>query len=355
MKKERIDLWETGEYTYAHACGFMPNIVSYLHEDDRERPCILVIPGGGYCHVSATEGEIVADTFWDMGYNTFVLTYTINTFFQVPLMDQPLLDACRALRILKKNASTYHIDPEKIAVCGFSAGGHLAASTCVHFADADEKETNSKYKEISGRPSAGILSYPVIHSGEYAHQDSFRALLGADIYEQAEKEEEKAKDLLHYQSLDTQVTEETSPCFLWHTVTDELVPVDNSILFFQALRKKGIRAGLHLYPAGHHGLSVGTAAWANGRYGFPYTREQHQLIADCIQEQLDANPYAVEVKLAGASGPSAYVGAEKAKAFVDDFHPEPTKEENDNRYPVPEIQTWPSLANDFLTNLYEAR
>ena len=97
MISERYDLWETGEYDYPVAFGFIPNLVGYLHEDTEKRPCILVVPGGGYCVVSPTEGEIVALEFYKKGYNTFVCTYTTNLFGIAPLLDQPMKDLSLSL------------------------------------------------------------------------------------------------------------------------------------------------------------------------------------------------------------------------------------------------------------------
>ena len=114
MKHERINLWQEEEYTYPLAFGFMPNIRTYFHEGNKPRPCILIVPGGGYTHCSEAEGEIVAKTFYSFGWNTAVLTYTCNLLYLAPLKDQPLKDLSRVMRILRSNADSYHIDPEKI-------------------------------------------------------------------------------------------------------------------------------------------------------------------------------------------------------------------------------------------------
>lgn len=207
-------LWSEEEYSYPLAFGFIPNIVSYIHdEDNANRPSIIVVPGGGYWGVSPTEGEIVALEFYEKGYNTFVLTYTTNLLMPVPLKMQPLKDISRALCMVRKNAKEFKINPNQVAICGFSAGGHLCGSIAVHHDDIEDN--NELYQEYSNRPDATILSYPVITSGEKANRSSFVALLGKDA----------TSDELEYMSLEKQVKETTPPVFLWHTVTDELVPV----------------------------------------------------------------------------------------------------------------------------------
>ena len=251
MKKETLAIWQKGEYQYPLAFGFVPKLVSYIHEEgEQARPCMLVVPGGAYCVVSPTEGEIVAMEFYEKGYNAFVLTYTTNPLMLEPLKDQPMRDLSRAIRFIRSRAGEFCIDPDRLVICGFSAGGHLCASVCVHFADISDEV----YEGISNRPDAAILSYPVITSGDKAHQGSIQALLGADATE-AE---------LKYMSLETQVTENTPPCFLWQTATDEAVPVENSYLFAQALKEKGITFAHHVFSCGKHGLSLANEKWAAG-------------------------------------------------------------------------------------------
>ena len=270
MKKETLAIWQKGEYQYPLAFGFVPKLVSYIHEEgELARPCMLVVPGGAYCVVSPTEGEIVAMEFYEKGYNAFVLTYTTNPLMLEPLKDQPMRDLSRAIRFIRSRAGEFCIDPDRLVICGFSAGGNLCASVCVHFADISDEV----YEGISNRPDAAILSYPVITSGDKAHQGSIQALLGADATE-AE---------LKYMSLETQVTENTPPCFLWQTATDEAVPVENSYLFAQALKEKGITFAHHVFSCGKHGLSLANEKWAAGDYGEPYTMEQTLAIAENVR------------------------------------------------------------------------
>lgn len=279
MIGRRTEIWREWEYSYPAAYGFRPIIVSYIHEDKKVRPCMLVVPGGGYRYVSSTEADPVARTFYAAGYNVFVLTYTVN-YLDEPLKLQPLMDIARAVRIIRYHAEKCSVDPDKMAVCGFSAGAHLCASLCVHYSDISDPDP--KYAPISARPDAAVLGYPVITSGEYAHKDSFTALLGADA---GEKE-------LEYMSLEKHVTGDMPPCFLWQTASDESVPVENSYLFAMACRKAGVPFAHHVFSEGIHGMSVATEEWLEGCYGEPYTLEQIDRLIGAIEQ--GATPYPTE-------------------------------------------------------------
>ena len=270
MRQERINLWQDGEYKYTLAFGFQPNIRSYLHEDAEERPCVLVIPGGGYRMVSPTEGEIVAKWFFEQGYQAFVGTYTTNVLCMEPLKLQPLNDLSRMIRLIRSRAEEFHIAQGQIILCGFSAGAHLCGSLCVHWRDVSD----SRYGNLSNRPDGAILSYPVITAGEFAHRDSFTALLGDGA----------AEEELAYMSLEKQVTADTPPMFLWQTVTDEIVPVENSYLMAMALKKAGVPFEHHVFPEGRHGLSLSNEDWAAGRFGEPYPLEQIVCLAKAVEE-----------------------------------------------------------------------
>lgn len=266
MKKEQHTLWKEKEYAYPMAGGFTPFLVSYTHSGGSTRPGILVIPGGGYCFVAPSEAEPVAKRFYAEGYNAFVLTYTVNPLMNAPLHLQPLRDASRAMRFIRRNAGT--TDPNRLAVCGFSAGGHLAASLAVHWQDiADPDEA---LNACSNRPNAAILSYPVITGGEYAHRGSFQALLG----------EPPRPDDLEYMCLEKQVGEHTPPCFLWQTAADNAVPVENSYLFAQACREQGVPYAHHVFAQGQHGLALADEAWLQGDYGDDFTTRQLALLRD---------------------------------------------------------------------------
>lgn len=209
---------------------------------NEKRPVILMCPGGGYEMTSDREAEPMAMQFLAMGYHVAVLRYSVCPV-RYPAA---LLQVAESVLYLKEHADEYHIDPEKIVVQGCSAGGHLAAN----YGIAWNRPFLTKLMGMENDPErlcvAGLLlCYPVITSGEKAHEESFRNLLG-------EQYEEKKEEL----SLENQVTPDTPPTFLWHTATDETVPVENSLYFFQACLQQGVSAELHIYPVGGHGLSL---------------------------------------------------------------------------------------------------
>lgn len=281
MIKECFKLWSREEYKYPVKGNFIPNIVTYIHDEDESiRPALLVVPGGGYTMVSSTEGEIVAKEFYNKGYNTFVLTYTTNLLRETPLKKQPLKDMSKAVVLIRKNSNRFRIDPNRLAICGFSAGAHLVGSLAVHYKDKD-LILNDEYKDIGNRPNAVILSYPVITSGEYAHKDSFICLLG----ETATREE------LEYMSLEKHVTSDTPPVFVWQTATDELVPVENSYLFANSCKENGVYYEHHVFGHGKHGMSLANENWANNNFGDDYTLEQfYETLKFLIDNKVELPP-----------------------------------------------------------------
>ncbi|HUZ17195.1 MAG TPA: alpha/beta hydrolase [Spirochaetia bacterium] len=244
MKSGKIDIWQGYAYAGEGTDGFRPTLETYVLDGERPRPLVLVCPGGGYHFVSPREAEPIALQFNAAGFHSCVLDYSVAPRRH----PQPLRDLSRAMCIAREHAAEWKVNADQIAVCGFSAGGHLAASLGVHW--------NKPYlANVPGidvglnRPDALILSYPVLTSGGFAHRGSFANLLGED----------PSKELLEEMSLELQVTSETPPAFLWHTVNDEAVPVQNSLLFADALRRSGVPFELHLYPRGPHGISLATA------------------------------------------------------------------------------------------------
>lgn len=319
MKTIRFSIWEDGEYTWPQGYGFVPFLTGYLHEDNKERPCVLVVPGGAYYIASPTEAGIVALDFYHKGYQTFVLTYTTNLLGTIPLKDQPMRDLARAVRIVRSRSNEYSIKPDCIATCGFSAGGHLTASEGVHYNDIEEK--NPLYSNVSARPDAMLLCYPVITSGPYTHEGSMQNLLGAN----------PTADELKYMSLETQVTSQTPPSFLWQTVTDEVVPVENSYLFADACKKNGVSFAHHVFSQGPHGLSLATASWAQGIFGELYT--------------LDPFKYTIDAIKAGTS--NVDVSKEKLADLEREF-PNHMPGNPCSREPNAEVSIWPCLADAWL-------
>lgn len=236
--------------------AYAAHLTTYFHQRSpklflRKRPVILICPGGGYYKICDRESEPVALRYVSMGYHAAVLRYSIAP----ARYPEALLQLASAVALLRENAEQWDIDPAKIIVQGFSAGGHLAASLGVFWNRSflwERLEVNPE----AIRPNGMILGYPVITSGPKGHQPSFQFLLGPE------------KSGIEEQSLENQVSEDTPPTFLWHTATDDVVPVENSLLFFQALTANGIPAQLHIFPEGPHGLALATEETAapDGRY-----------------------------------------------------------------------------------------
>jgi acetyl esterase/lipase len=252
MLSKKLNLWEKGQYQSEMQDNFQPTLDTYILSGNKKRPAVLICPGGGYGFTSDREAEPIAMQFNAAGFHAFVLYYSIAPRRH----PQPLMDVSRAMCIIRENANEWNIQSDKIAVCGFSAGGHLAASLGVFW---DEPLLHNVCGITRGmnQPNALILCYPVITSGEYAHRGSFINLLG----EQADEK------ILAKMSLENQVNDETPPAFIWHTFSDSSVPVENSLFFAQAMRKKNIPFELHIYPEGPHGLSLANKETDNGNTG----------------------------------------------------------------------------------------
>ena len=324
MTAQKHLIWKDAEYSYPMSAGFAPFLMSYIHPDGNSRPAMLVIPGGGYCFVSPTEAEPVAMEFYQGGYNAFVLTYTVNPLMNAPLKDQPLQDISRAIRLIRRKSREFSIHPDKVAVCGFSAGGHLAASLCVHWKDAGDP--NPAYQAVSNRPNAGILCYPVITSGRFAHRDSFTALLG----------NKPTEEDLRYTSLETQVTPDTPPCFLWQTAEDGAVPVENSYLFADACKRAGVGFAHHVFTKGQHGLSLANADWLAGRHGADYSTAQIAALREEVRagKVPGAGPDAMEGYFAPPEDAGPAYRAELEKACR-------------------QVEVWPMLAKAWLRDILE--
>lgn len=207
----------------------------------QKRPLVLICPGGGYEMTSYREGEPVAMHFLSKGYHACVLRYSVAP----SRFPTQVLEVGEAVKIIRAHAKEWNIDMDKIVVQGSSAGGHLAASYGIFW---NQKFMSEKLgiEAEKLRPAGIMLSYPVITSDlEYAHRESFENLLG-EQYEKCREE----------QSLENYVTETMPPTFLWHTMTDMTVPVENSVLMTMALHRAKVPAELHIFPEGEHGLSL---------------------------------------------------------------------------------------------------
>jgi acetyl esterase/lipase len=204
---------------------------------------VIVCPGGGYVRLSADhEGVVPAQWFASLGVTSFVLKYRLQEYGH----PAPLRDILRAIRLVRSRAGEFGVRPDRIGVLGFSAGGHLTASAATLF-DAPEGRTGAPLDAISARPDFVMLIYPVITlQTPYAHMGSRIALLG----------ENPPPELVRHLSLELQVTKNTPPAFIVQGEEDRTVPVENSLMFYQALRKAGVPAELHLYAKGPHGFGM---------------------------------------------------------------------------------------------------
>jgi len=236
---DRLSLWPGRPPRSDPGDTFHPWIDFHLAASGPLRGAVLVCPGGGYARRAPHEGAPVAARLNGAGLHAFVLQYRVAPHRH----PAPLLDAARAVRLIREHASEWGVDPGRIAVCGFSAGGHVAASLGVHHGRVPPYDDLDR---VPCRPDALVLCYAVISSGRYGHQGSFDNLLGPGV-----------PDALRAElSLERHVTVETPPTFLWHTAADAGVPVENSLLFAQALRQSGVPFELHVYPHGAHGLGL---------------------------------------------------------------------------------------------------
>jgi acetyl esterase/lipase len=251
VKVFTLDLWEGFHYAGAGGDGFRPALDAYLIKSSAPRPAVLVLPGSGYQQCSPREAEALALRFNAASYHAFVLWYSCAPR-RHPV---PLLDCERALSVIRENAAGWDLDGKRIAVMGFSAGGHLALSAAT-FRKRDFAAARGIDPEKT-RPDALMLCYPVISAGEYAHRGSFDKLLG-------ENPDPALRDLL---SLEHQVDGNLPPVFLWHTYTDASVPVENSFLLASALRRAGVPLEMHIFPEGKHGLSLAVPETGDGDPG----------------------------------------------------------------------------------------
>lgn len=210
----------------------------------RVRPAVLILPGGAYSITSPREAEPIALKMLGYGYQAFVLDYSCAPS-RYPVA---LLETAEAMRRIREHADEWHIDPEAIVVCGFSAGGHAAALFAERWNGSEVREHGFVPEKI--RPNGLLLCYPVITAGEYAHRGSINNLLGPE-----RRDDPHWLDLM---SLERHVTADVPPTFLWTTVADQSVPVQNTLLFANALIDAGVNAELHVFPEGVHGSSLGT-------------------------------------------------------------------------------------------------
>lgn len=239
----------------------------YIQEASREielsqkRPFVLVCPGGGYCNTSDREADPIAFAYLADGFHTGVLRYSVGEDAAYP---NPIVDLSVAIKIVRENADRWNVDPEKIAVCGFSAGGHLVAMQGVHWNDPIIMELSGCLNG-ENRPNALVLGYPVITSSGYQHRMTIKTLLQKYI-EQGDVEE--LNKMLDFTSCEKHVGAHTPPTFLFHTCLDSVVPVMNSVVFAESLAKNKIDFELHIFEQGDHGLALANHATDHRRGEF---------------------------------------------------------------------------------------
>lgn len=209
----------------------------------RPLPAIIICPGGAYSNVSDREHFPVAREFLAAGYHVFILTYSVKPN---AINFEPLCQLAATVAHVRSHAQEWLVDPNRVAVCGFSAGGHLAASIGTL---ALTKEFRRIWQGSDNYlPDAMVLSYPVILANQFAHAGSIQNVSGAKI----------DSNTYRLFGLDQHVTKKTPPTFLWHTATDAAVPVENSLYFSAALSRENVPFELHVFPDGPHGMSTCT-------------------------------------------------------------------------------------------------
>jgi acetyl esterase/lipase len=241
---EPIVLWPGGAPgALGHNPEDVPTITPFIADKRVATGAAVVIcPGGGYGHLADHEGRPVAEWLNTLGISAFVLKYRLGPRYNHPA---PLLDAARGLRTVRSRAAEWGIDPAKIGILGFSAGGHLASTLGTHF-DSGLPNSTDPVERVSSRPDLLILIYPVISMREMGHAGSRTNLLGS----------KPSAELIALLSNEEQVTKLTPPSFLIHTMTDEAVPVENSMMFAAALRRAGVPFEFHVYERGSHGFGL---------------------------------------------------------------------------------------------------
>jgi acetyl esterase/lipase len=232
----RHDIWSG--HTPPAGGGGSPGLTAYPVDGDPSAPAVLVLPGGGYGHHAPHESEPVARWLGSLGVAAFVLTYRLDRH------PAPLLDAKRAMRSLRGHSAELGIDPDRVGVLGFSAGGHLAATLSV-----DVPIEEPPIDDIDGqrsRPDLAVLCYPVISFVDHPGSGSERNLLGPDP-------DPRLTALL---SAESRIDAETPPTFLWHTADDEGVDVAHSLSYARGLAARSVPFELHVFPHGRHGLGL---------------------------------------------------------------------------------------------------
>lgn len=219
---------------------YLPYNLSEMGRKDQKHPAILVCPGGGYSWCSQREDEPIALKLLAWGYRVFILNYSCTPCH----FPAQLCEVAAAMDMIHANADSWHIDTDRIAIMGFSAGGHLAGHYSNRYSCPEVRALFPNSKGVK----ASVLCYPVISAApEYRHEGTIQNVTGHNVI--------TGDDIENF-SLERLVTDKTPPAFIWHTAEDDVVPVTNSILYAKALAKHKIPFDLHIYTHGRHGLST---------------------------------------------------------------------------------------------------
>jgi acetyl esterase/lipase len=241
VSRAPIPLWNgAAPGALGDAAADKPALVPWIHPQGGVRPCLMILPGGGYGMVSPREAAPIARWANSIGLHAVVVYYRVAPY-RAPL---PQADAQRAVRLVRAHAAEWGVDAARVALLGFSAGGHLAAATA--FLHGERHADDDLAERFSARPDALLLAYPVISSGACAHAGSFVNLCGDDAAARTRW------------SLETRVPADAPPTFLWHGWDDRVVPVENALLIADALRRAGVPVTAHLIAG------VGMHGWSNG-------------------------------------------------------------------------------------------
>jgi acetyl esterase/lipase len=257
-----IPLWPDGAPgALGTSSNDIPTLTPYLADPTNATGAAMIIcPGGGYQHLSPREGNDYALWLNQHGITCFVLKYRLGADgYRHP---SELQDSARAVRTVRARADEFKIDPKRIGIMGSSAGGHVASMLMTHFDSGDTNSTDAIERQ-SSRPDIGILCYPVITMGEFAHPGSKNLILGKN----------PSPELVQETSSELHVEANTPPCFIWCTSEDKTVPPENTLMFAAALRKNHVPFDLHIYQKGGHGLALADKA--------PFLHP-HEWAGDCL-------------------------------------------------------------------------
>lgn len=233
---EKIYLWkEDAPYTQFSPLQAQPSVTEYAVPGSRG--AVVVVPGGGYCMKADHEGAPIAEMLNQAGVSAYVLDYRVKPCHMLA----PLSDAKRAIRLVRS------MGYEKVAILGFSAGGHLTCTAATMY-DAGDPDAADPLERLSSRPDAFIPCYAVVSFGAFTHRGSRESLLGQENADNWE--------LVRKFSNELHITPDTPEAFIWHTAADQAVPVENSLNLALALSAQGVPYEMHIFPQGRHGLGL---------------------------------------------------------------------------------------------------